>query len=391
MAIRSIKALHRILRRPVRSGEIAGHAAAISWGAHSPLYFAEGYQDRQSTRPIDQSTMYRLYSMTKPVTSVAAMQLIETQRLALDDAVQDFLPCFKNQLVFVEGGRSRRPKRPITIRDLLRHTSGLVYGYGTHPVDQLYRDAGLPVQANSLEDLVEKVSDIPLCSDPGERFCYSLSTDVLARVIEVVSGLSFSDYLQTRLFDPLRMHDTHFQLPAPKVSRLMDVTRVDSTDEVDPDFAVKEIDGVTIRFPVEANFASGCQGLISTIDDYLRFCRMLLGKGTLDGVEALRAESVDEMLRSQMNDVLARPDDMDFGLGFRLSDRGDVCWGGVSGTRFWIHPELDLAIVYMCQTLPYGTLSYAKNFRDATYRLVRQIDKNPNASTVQPNDRVELP
>ncbi|MHC4179257.1 MAG: serine hydrolase domain-containing protein, partial [Planctomycetota bacterium] len=281
------------MQRHIEEGKLVGGLGLVARG--DQIVYAEtwGQRDREKRLPLTDGTIFRIYSMSKPVTSVAAMILVEEGKLGLDDPISKYLPELTEMTVLVEAkgddGETRHEEVPaeraITVRDLLRHTSGFTYGFfGNSEVDKRYRNAGLLVTDQTLEDTVKKLSQIPLRHQPGTRWHYSVSTDVLGRVIEVASGRSLDQFFQKRIFRPLGMGDTFFTVPQKKLPRLAQMYAPNGNGGLKPANPMR-----SRRFVDSSNqFYSGGGGLCSTTSDYLAFCRMLLNEGKLGGTRILR-------------------------------------------------------------------------------------------------------
>jgi CubicO group peptidase (beta-lactamase class C family) len=312
-------------------------------------------------------TIFRIYSMTKPITTVAAMILYEEGKLQLDDPVSKYLPQLKGLRVHSgTGDETVEAKREITIRDLMRHTSGFTYGaYGESPVDKLYRQKRVLDRNGTLEDLVAKLSKIPLQYQPGTRFNYSVSTDVLGRVVEVVSGKPLDVFFAERIFKPLDMVDTGFYVPADKISRFA------------ANYGPEEKGGLKViddpeksPYAKPTRFFSGGGGLVSTARDYLRFCQMLLGGGQFQGTRLLKPQTVAMMTQNQVppeSFPLTMPGGMKvpglgFGLGFGVwmahnpldpaGAIGEYFWGGAASTNFAISPANQTVVMSLTQFMP---------------------------------------
>ena len=327
-----------------------------------------GLIDFVTKKPMPLDAIFRVASMTKSITSVAVMILCDEGRIELDDPVSKYIPEFKNPRVLV----SRQPletipaKREIRIRDLLRHTSGLTYVWNGQ-IGPLYREAGiacgLTPEKVTLERDIQKLAKIPLLFNPGEKWEYSLSTDVLGRVVEVVSGMPLDKFYQEKIFTPLGMDDSYFHLPKEKCSRLATVFLSDEKGRLQPLVEGKIYDGL-VPYSVDSIcdnktcYLSGGGGLCSTASDYLRFCQMLLNGGQLDGKRILREETVRAMRTNQIGELTIGPGQK-FGLGFRVVEKvdgkdlqqlvGSYSWGGFFGTLFWIVPKEDWILVVMLQ------------------------------------------
>ncbi|MCY4572021.1 MAG: PQQ-dependent dehydrogenase, methanol/ethanol family [Gemmatimonadetes bacterium] len=343
-----------------RSGEI------VHWDAH-------GWRVRDEDL-LDPNDIFRIYSMTKPVTSVAAMILVEEGRLSLDDPLSSVIPSFADVRVY-DDGHLRPPARPILIRDLHSHTSGLTYGvFGNTPVDSLYRSSlnALDGRGGSdLEGRVEVLASLPLIDDPGARWNYSLSTDVLGRVVEVVSGQSLDDFFRERIFEPLGMHDTGFHVAEDKLDRFTQVYFRGRDGLAAPPSRGGD------RFTRPPVWYSGGGGLTSTAADYLRFSEMLLGGGERDGVRILKPETVELMTRNHLPDemipVLGLPG-QGFGLGFAVSvgdNPGTYWWSGVASTYFWIDPEEEIIAFAWTQLQPYGMAPVDRLLRPIVYDAIQ--------------------
>jgi CubicO group peptidase (beta-lactamase class C family) len=357
------------LQKIIDEGKAAGAVAIAARRGKVVLFTALGKQDIASGAAMTPDSIFRIYSMTKPITSVAVMMLVEEGKLALDDPVSKHIPQLAGMKVYVSGEgdelKLEDAKREPTVRDLLRHTSGLTYGFfGNTEVDEQYRDANLLDNSGTLADMIEKLAKLPLVNQPGARFNYSVSTDVLARIVEVVSGQSFDKFLAERIFEPLGMSDTAFFVPEEKRDRFT------ACYGPGPDGKLTiNDDPKSSRYLTNPRFLSGGGGLVSTAHDYLRFCQMLLNRGELDGKRLLEASTVDEMTKNQLSDeaypvdVGGKRPGVGFGLGFSVivektaftgaSHIGEFGWGGAASTHFWISPKDELAVVVLTQLMPF--------------------------------------
>jgi len=307
--------------------------------------------------------IFRIYSMTKPIVSVAAMMLVEEGRLLITDPVSKYIPAFANAKVgIVNGDRlGLAPlKRPITVQDLMRHTSGLTYGFtGVSPVQKLTRAANVVNSNQTLAENVDAMAALPLMHQPGEVWEYSLSTDVLGRVVEIVEGASLGEVLRARLFGPLDMIDTAFFTPEAKFARRADPFSFDF-------MTAAGIDARDVMTPPK--FESGGGGLMSTLGDYSRFAAMLSGGGALDGVRILSPQTLAFMASDHLDAKVERSHFLlwpghGFGLGFAVrtdpgkaptaGSVGEFFWGGMMGTAFWVSPRDSLFAVIMVQTPEY--------------------------------------
>jgi CubicO group peptidase (beta-lactamase class C family) len=329
---------------------------------------AMGMQDIDAGKPMQTDTIFRIYSMSKPITTVAAMMLLEEGRFQLDEPVSKYLPEFKGIQVYGGKDNERVPAdREVSIRDLMRHTSGLTYGFfGNSAVDKLYRQHNvLSAPSDDLAGLVTRLSKLPLIYQPGTHFNYSVSSDVLGRLVEVVSGKSLAEFFQERIFAPLDMKDTGFFVAEEKLARFAAC------------YGPAEGGGLKVteqfnasRFRRPPKLLSGGGGLVSTARDYGRFCQMVLEGGELQGKRLLRKETVEQMTKNQLPDEampinlggVDRPG-VGFGLGFSVivdggktsgaPVQGEYGWGGAASTHFWISPKHELVVVLLQQYMPF--------------------------------------
>jgi CubicO group peptidase (beta-lactamase class C family) len=356
----------------VDSGRTAGVMTLVARRGEVVHWKATGWRvlGEDALEPDD---IFRIYSMTKPVTSVAVMMLVEEGRLSLDTPLADVLPEFANVRV-QDGEGLRPPASPILIRHLLSHTAGIGYGdIGRTPVDSLYRAARLGVwgTAGNLEQTVDAIASLPLIFDPGTRWSYSLGVDVLGRVIEVVSGRTLAEFFQDRIFEPLGMDDTAFQVQPDDLARF---TAAYAPGPNGLRVGESNVDGQHTR---PAQWFSGGGGLTSTASDYLRFAQMLLDDGELDGVRLLRAETVQTMRRNHLpQELLPIPiggQNHGFGLGFAVAmgeHAGTYRWLGIAGTYFWIDPNEDLIVFAWNQLRPNGGAPIERIVSEIVYEAI---------------------
>jgi CubicO group peptidase (beta-lactamase class C family) len=362
-----IQKAHDAVQALIDKKEMAGTVVAVARKGKVVMFEAFGESAYGSGKPMKPDAIVRIYSMTKPITSVAAMILVDAGKIELDDSVSKYLPEFKNLRVHTgKSDETEETKREITIRDLLRHTSGLTYGvFGNTPVDDMYKKAGVLTRDDSLQDMMTKLGKLPLLYQPGSRWHYSVSTDVLGRVVEVASGQGLDEFFAERIFKPLDMKDSGFYVPADKVDRFTAVQGIDAQDK-----KLKVTEPVDkSRFCKKPKLLSGGGGGVSTARDYLRFCQMLLNGGELDGVRILRKETVAEMTKNQLPEEAMKAKNGGnaevgdgFGLGFGVrvgkDDTGagravdEYWWGGAASTHFWISPRQDLIVVALEQFMP---------------------------------------
>ncbi|MET0498909.1 MAG: serine hydrolase domain-containing protein [Steroidobacteraceae bacterium] len=353
-------------------------------------FSALGHMDIERQRRVEKDTIFRIYSMTKPITSVAFMMLVEQGLVALDDPVHRFIPQWRDLGVY-EGGsigtfRSRPTRAAMRVIDLLRHTSGLTYGFQQRTnVDAVYRKLRLGEIGGkvTLDAMIDGLAQVPLEFSPGELWNYSVATDVLAYLVEKISGQPFAAFLQSRILQPLGMHDTDFHVPPEKASRLAacylaagDGMRLQS----DPQKSA---------YLHSPTFFSGGGGLVSTAGDYLRFCRMLLNGGSLDGVRIVSPKTIELMTANHLPGGKELPDlsvslfsetafaGVGFGLGFAVTvdpaktllpgTQGDFAWGGMASTYFWVDPREELIVIFMTQLMPSTTYQIRRELRTLVY------------------------
>ena len=375
------------MRRWVDSGRLAGMTVAVH--RHGQLAFLEstGMADRERGLAMDADTVVRIYSMTKPLTTVAAMMLYEEGRFQLDDPISTVLPAFKDMTVWAGDGRTVPAERPITYRDLMTHTSGLTYGFHhATPVDAMYRDTGVDFQTAdaTLGQVVDRLATLPLVNQPGAAWNYSVATDVLGHLVALHSGIGCDTFLHERVLRPLGMADTGFHV------------REDWRPRFAANYARGEDgraalldDPATSRF-LHPRLPSGGGGLVSTIGDYGRFCQFLLNRGTLDGARLLGRKTVELMMSNHLPGDMAAMGQarfsessfagIGFGLGFSVmldpaqaqivGTAGECAWGGAASTGFWVDPAEDLAVLLFTQLTPSSTYPIRRELRVLTYAAV---------------------
>ncbi len=367
-----LTALDELFAADVKDGRIAGCVALVFRDSDVVYCKTFGNSNQADEKQMTEDSIFRIYSMSKPVTSVAVMMLVEDGKIDLDAPVSKYLPEFAELKVLgkacdAEDGEATEVdlKRPMLVRDLMRHTSGLTYGFfGNTEIDKRYRRAGILSTNPTLADMVTKLSKIPLLHQPGERFHYSVSTDVLGRVVEVASKKSFADFLDQRIFKPLKMVDTGFTLPKDKHDRLAEMYRVGREKKL---VASNRLE--SWRFLTPNKFYSGGGGLCSTTADYLRFARMLANSGSLDGVTILKPETLKEMTKNQLPGGSRF---FQFGLGVRIDSQGRYGWGGAAGTRFWVDPKQKIVGLFMVQLKPYRGPDYEGQMKRIVYDALKK-------------------
>lgn len=367
----SARRIEQTLQRMVAEGRVAGVSAVVWQGGAERYFGAFGLADREARRPMARDTLARIWSMTKPVASVALMRLWDAGRFRLEDPLALYLPEFKAMRVHADDGAGERPaERPILVRDVLLHTAGLTYAMLDGPADRAFRAADPLATSPDLAAFSRAVAALPLRHEPGTAWHYGTSTDIVARLVEVLAGEPFDAHVRRHILRPLGMRETDWTQPA----------------------ALKDRMAATYQFPdgqpprrepdLPFTFASGGAGLIAPIDDYLRFARMLLNEGTLDGVRVLRPATVRLMLVDHLDPAITQRHfhaNPNVGFGFGGSVRtapaaadeapgavGEFSWGGAASTLFWVDPANRLAVVFFVQKMPFDEALH-RDLRRAVY------------------------
>ncbi len=399
----------RLLERYVQSGLLAGILGIIYRKGEVAYANAVGMRERETNRPMTEDTIFRIYSMTKPITAVAALMLYEDGRFLLDDPIASYIPEFDDVRVYSGDMENlETPDRPINVKDLFMHTAGLTYGWDQeHPVEELYRKTIGDTEQLNLEKFVERIASLPLLYHPGSRWIYSYATDVLGRLVELLSGQSLDRFFRREIFAPLGMNDTAFHLPPDSVDRFAacywppggkmgpgappsprpDFDRpYDLANLGEPKFELQDAPAAS-RYTRPPLFLSGGGGLVSTAGDYLRFAQMLLNGGVLDGNRLLGRKTVEMMCANHLPaglipiQVGPTPDrGYGFGLGVSVltdppasSQPGSVGtygWGGAATTQFWIDPAEEMIGLLMAQFFPFDYYPIAREFRLAAYQAL---------------------
>ena len=382
--------------RYVEPGKIPGCQVLVS--RHGiPAYFESmGLMDRERGRPVQDDTIFRIYSMSKPVTSVALMMLWEEGRFQLTDPVHRFIPSWRGQEVWESGEGDQMITRPPitapTMQHILSHTAGLTYGGllpGLEsPVDQSYQSAGIARgDGETLTEFADKLGRVPLLYEPGQKWCYSLATDVCGALVEIISGQSFESFLKERIFDPLGMIDTGFRVSDEQAPRFAACYMRTMDKQV-----VLEDDPETSHYRHKRNFFSGGGGLVGTTADYMAFCEMLRQGGQFNGCQLLGRRTLELMTANHLmgGRSLAQMalgafsetanEGVGFGLGFastldevasRTVGAGDFYWGGRASTIFWVDPEEDLQVIFMTQLIPSSTFNFRGQLKNIVYGALK--------------------
>lgn len=386
----SAAALDRIkpaLEAFVDSGRVSGIYAVIV--RHGRIAYEEtmGFRDKGSRDRLRRDHVFRIYSMTKPVIAAGILRLVDTRRLGLDDPVSKYIPSFEHVKVFAAGSAAmpvlHEPPAPITVRQLLNHTSGLAYGLTPGPVDTIFTRARLYDASRTLAAFTDSLARVPLLFSPGRGWSYSSGLDVAGRVIEVASGMTLDRFLESEIFRPLGMRDTGFRIRPAMRDRLATVYNVGPDGDLQP----LGQDGLMAMFEPDARFLWGSGGLLSTPDDYLRFATMLLDGGVLDTVRILQPETVALMTGNTLPPELSPvwyPSlaDSSYGFGLGVAVRIDTLratrpgppgifrWSGYLGTYFWIDPVNDLIAMVWTQLSPGAAVPLEARFQELVYRAI---------------------
>ena len=379
-----------LCRRYVEPGKIPGSIALVARRGQPCYLDVAGLRDVERGTPMTADTIVRIYSMTKPVTSVALMILYERGLFSLDDPVHRYIPAWKGLRVRTAGSHplfATVPcQRPMTIRDLFMHTSGLTYDFmHASNVDAAYRElgVGLPRRGYTLQQMIDQLAGLPLEFSPGERWNYSVATDVLGYLIEVLSGQSLPDFMRTALFEPLGMTDTSFEIPADKLDRLASCYERNLQKEM-----VLQDDCRDSHF-ASRSFWSGGGGLLSTVTDYYRFSQMLLNGGSLDGQRVIGSRTLQFMTRNHLPGGVDMSqfatgsfsetvyEGVGFGLGFANKldpvrngfpgSVGSFFWGGLASTLFWVDPAEELVVIFLTQLIPSSTFNFRGQLESIIY------------------------
>lgn len=376
----------------VENGQIPGYNCLISHNGEELMYLEQGKMDAEANKPVRRDTLFRIYSMTKPLTSVAMMQLYEKGLFDLGDPVSDYIPEWENLQVFQDGDSEEYtvspPDRQMTILDLLTHTSGFTYDFmQSHPVDALYRQNQITGESLhvSLQEKVRIMAKLPLQFSPGTQWNYSVSTDAIGYLVQLLSGKPLNEYVRESITGPLGMPDTGFSVSDDQLDRFAACYQVDPNSGT---FLLQDAPNSS-RFRQLPAFISGGGGMVSTIDDYHNFCLALLQKGSLNERQLLEPSTVDLMTRNHLpgnRDLAAmgQPvftetplDHVGFGLGFAVTldgqkaeipaNTGEFSWGGLASTYFWIDPVDSLIVIFMTQVIPSDALPIRKRLRESVY------------------------
>jgi len=348
----------------IDNGKLAGIATLVMKDGKIVHREEYGFANIEEQQPFEENSIVRIFSMTKPVTAVALMTLFDEGKFQLDDKVSTYIPEFEDVMVYNPETKSLDPQEnELTIRHLLTHTSGIVYGWGQSYVDSLYRVTGVGGwDSATIGDKVKIMTGLPLKFQPGSAWEYGLSIDVAGYLVEVLSGTPLDEYFKAKIFDPLHMDDTDFYVPEEKHDRF---TQVYSPDE---EGVLKAGGFMAEAFKKPAVLFSGGGGLVSTMDDYLAFCRMLLDGGTLNGVRILEESTVKLIMSDQLPATVSYSEGVGHGLAGQVDlESGEYSWGGAASTNFRIDPSTQMIVICYAQLMPSDN-SYANAFNDIVNR-----------------------
>jgi len=380
-----------INRNYIEPGKIAGCQVYVNRRGHTAYFKSFGMKDVERGEVMTDDTVFRLYSMTKPIVSIALMQLFEKGYFQLNDPVHRFIPSWKDHRVWVSGEgdamETKAPNSPMTMKHILSHSGGLTYGSGTDPVDKLYREHGVRREkGETLTSFLANLAKVPLRYEPGEQWLYSLSTDVCGGLVEIISGQKLDDYLAEHIFAPLGMADSGFHVVPENHERFA------ANYSRNKDKSLRLIDDPKTSTYLKPNtFLSGGGGLVGTIADYARFTEMLRCDGTVDGKQIIGSRTLDLMRQNHLkeNADLTKMsigafsetayEGIGFGLGFAVTlgqreaasiSARDYYWGGAASTIFWVDPVEDLSVIFMTQLMPSTSFDFRGQLKNIIYGAI---------------------
>ena len=370
----------RALRADVERGHLAGAIGVVARNGKIAYWETVGMADKEAGKPMRDDTIFRIYSMTKPIVGVALMTLYEEGAFALRDPVKDYIPELGGLSVLSEDS-TVAAHREMTVQDLMRHTAGMGYGGGKTRADKLFRKLDVLGGNRTVDDFIQKLAKIPLKHQPGSAWEYSVSVDVQGRLVEVLSGKDLATLLDERLFGPLDMRDTGFTVPPEKKDRFVQMySKTEDEKSIEPSPANRS-EGY---YDYESRWFSGGGGLVSTTRDYLRFCQMLLNGGELDGKRILSRKTIELMTTDHVDGIRSASPVLSPGYGFGLDfavhvdqaksglngSLGEYNWGGLAGTIFWIDPAEEMIGLYMIQMLPPRFSDGRTQFKRLAYQAI---------------------
>lgn len=373
-----------VMQGYIDQGKLAGTLTLVARNGKVAYLNAQGMQDREAGIPMSEDTIFRIYSMSKPITAVAAMTLWEQGKFHMFDPIAKYLPEFTNMKVYVSGSGEdmvlEDAKSPIRIIDLFMHTSGLSYGFSGSEVDKLYQQLLSKPDELTPENFLAKIASLPLNHQPGTAWNYGFSTDIIGSLVEKISGKKLGEYMQDTIFTPLGMEDTGFYVPADKVDRL---TQIYTANRKTGQTIVMENEPLG-DYKSDPKIHSGGGGLVSTMQDYFTFAQMMLNGGEINGVRILGRKTVEYMTSNHMpkNMIPYSPDAQGEGFGLAMSvttdpdmvgfmsSTGNFGWGGMASTYFRVDPEEKIILISMAQFVPIGFHRYNDDFRNLVYQAL---------------------
>jgi CubicO group peptidase (beta-lactamase class C family) len=351
----------------IDNGKLAGISALIYKNGEIVYREEFGHTSLSEKKPMDETTIFRMFSMTKPVTAVALMTLFDEGKFTLDDKVSKYIPEFAGAMVYNAETKTLEPQiEELSIRHLLTHTSGIPYGWDQKSyVDSLYRATGAGGWDGTIGEKVKIIANLPLKHQPGIKYEYGLSIDVAGYLVEVLSDQPLDVYMKTKIFDPLKMYDTGFFVPEEKHNRFMAMFSIKG------DSLIEGAGGMSEAFKKPVTLFAGGAGLVSTVNDYLSFCKMLLNNGELDGVRILSETATQLIITNQLPAGVNFEDNKGYGLAGSVEpETGVYGWAGAASTKFWLDPKNEMAIIICTQLMP-GNFTYADEF----YKIVKSAAK----------------
>ncbi len=384
MSSARLKTMEAKMHEYVDKGQLASVQTAVIRKGKVVQFDSYGYEDVDSKDPLKDNSIFRIYSMTKPIVSIGLMMLYEEGSFQLNDPLHKYAPEFKDMQVHIGDGKTEPAKQPIRIIDVLRHTTGFGYGWGFPPnhVDSLYK-VGAKRAGTTNREFLRTMSTLPLYHQPGTGWRYSVSTDVAGALLEIIANQPLDEFLEERILKPLGMNDTHFEVPDAKDERFITNYTHKKTDG-----SLQVIDHPSMsKYCKDVTMFSGGGGLVSTTNDYLKFCQMLLNKGTLNGHRLVSPKTLALMTSDHTQQtphaggpIVLPGRGTAFGLGFSvttdlaateaLGSTGAYGWGGAAGTYFKIDPKEDMAILMMIQVMPYSHLQAREKFHNLVYQAI---------------------
>lgn len=363
----SLQAAVEIVQQYVDNGKLAGVSFLVIRNNEAALRKNMGFANIQKNQKMEDNTIFRIFSMTKPITAVALMTLYDEGKFQIDDKVSDFIPEFATTMVYNSETKTLEPQNiPMTIRHLLTHTAGLTYGWDQKSyVDSLYRLTSAAAFDGVLADKMKILAGIPLKNQPGTKYEYSISIDVAGYLVEVLSGMPFDKYLKTKIFGPLKMEDTGFYVPEEKHNRFAAVYTLKND-------SLQEQPSNNMNFKTPATLFSGGGGLVSTIDDYSKFAQMLLNGGEFGGARILKESTVEMIMSNQLPAGVNYENGGSYGLGGSVNpEKGHYGWSGAASTHFVVDKKNKMVIISFTQYMPFN-IEYALRFAEKVENAVIQ-------------------